>query len=105
MDASLFAKLAPKGVVLVGITGTRGKSTTTALIYEILKAGVENRESGIENKKSKIYKGGNFVSEATLPLLEEVQTGDIVVLELDSWQLQGFHDAKLSPHVAVFTTF
>ena len=37
MDASLFAKLMPKGVTLVGVTGTRGKSTVTALIYEILQ--------------------------------------------------------------------
>ncbi|MFZ2831989.1 MAG: UDP-N-acetylmuramoyl-L-alanine--D-glutamate ligase, partial [Minisyncoccia bacterium] len=28
-----------------------------------------------------------------------------VVLELDSWQLQGFGDAKISPHISVFTNF
>lgn len=94
MDASLFAKLMPKGVILVGVTGTRGKSTTTALIYEILKAAGRT-----------VYKGGNLVPEATLPLLKKVKAGDIVVLELDSWQLQGFHDANISPQVAVFTTF
>jgi UDP-N-acetylmuramoylalanine--D-glutamate ligase len=94
MDASLFAKLMPKGVILVGVTGTRGKSTTTALIYEILKA-----------SEKKVYKGGNLVPEATLPLLKKVKAGNIVVLELDSWQLQGFHDARISPHIAVFTTF
>ena len=42
---------------------------------------------------------------ATLPLLKKTKVGDIVVLELDSWQLQGFGDAKISPHVAVFTNF
>ncbi len=105
MDASLFAKLMPKGVTLVGVTGTRGKSTTTALIYEILNVGIKSKELGIKGRKPAIYKGGNLVPEATLPLLKKVKVGDIVVLELDSWQLQGFHDAKLSPQVAVFTTF
>lgn len=94
MDASLFAKLAPEGVTIIGVTGTRGKSTTTALIYEILKA-----------SRKRVFKGGNLVPEATLQLLIRVKTGDVVVLELDSWQLQGFHDSKISPQVAVFTTF
>jgi len=101
MDASLFAKLMPKGVTLVGITGTRGKSTVTALIYEILSS---TKRYTLYAKRS-VYRGGNLVAEATLPLLEKVKSGDIVVLELDSWQLQGFHDAKVSPQVAVFTTF
>ena len=103
MDASLFAKLMPKGVTLVGITGTRGKSTVTALIYEIVSRGSTLVGKKVEPRH--IFKGGNLVPEATLPLLEKVKAGDIVVLELDSWQLQGFHDAKISPHVAVFTTF
>jgi len=94
MDASLFAKLAPAGVTLIGVTGTRGKSTTAALIYEILKAAGK-----------RAFLGGNIKDTATLPLLEKVRTGDFVVLELDSWQLQGFGDAKISPHIAVFTTF
>lgn len=97
MDVSLFAKLAPE-VTMVGITGTRGKSMTTALIYEILK----------QNEKflgKKIYLGGNVRGVATLPLLNKVQAGDILVCELDSWQLQGFGEAKISPHIAVFTSF
>ena len=116
MDASLFAKLMPKGVTIVGVTGTRGKSTTTALIYEILNAGFKIYDLGFKNRNIKdkglrikdslaVFRGGNLVPEATLPLLKEVKSGDIVVLELDSWQLQGFHDAKISPHIAVFTTF
>lgn len=94
MDASLFAKLVPSGVTLVGITGTRGKSTTTHLIYHIVKAAGK-----------RVFLGGNVRDMATLPLLADVAPGDVVVLELDSWQLQGFGEAKLSPHVAVFTSF
>ena len=103
MDASLFAKLAPE-VTIIGVTGTRGKTMTTMLIYEILK------ESG-KALKRKVYAGGNIRGGATLPLLSKVkaglpaQAGDIVVLELDSWQLQGFGDAKISPQISVFTSF
>lgn len=92
MDASLFVRLAPKGVTVVGITGTRGKSTTTHLIYHIL-----------ETVGKRAFLGGNVRGLATLPLLEEVKKGDFVVLELDSWQLQGFGEAKISPDVTVFT--
>ncbi|MFA6301439.1 MAG: UDP-N-acetylmuramoyl-L-alanine--D-glutamate ligase [Candidatus Paceibacterota bacterium] len=95
MDVSLFAKLAP-GVMIVGVTGTRGKSMTTALIYEILSNNLKDR---------KVYLGGNVRGVATLPLLEKAKAGDILVCELDSWQLQGFGDAKISPHISVFTSF
>jgi UDP-N-acetylmuramoylalanine--D-glutamate ligase len=97
MDASLFAQLAPE-VRIIGITGTRGKTMTTMLVYEILKANEKLL-------KCKVYAGGNIRGGATLPLLSKVKKGDIVVLELDSWQLQGFGDAKISPHVSVFTSF
>ena len=105
MDASLFVKILKLGsststwklsfqVKIVGITGTRGKSTVTHLIYEILKSAGK-----------KVFLGGNVKGLATLPLLKKVHSKDIVVMELDSWQLQGFGDNKISPHVAVFTTF
>lgn len=119
MDASLFArlltpersdggqaKLAPKGVTLVGVTGTRGKSTTTALIFEILSSSLPRLRRGAEGGVvGSVYKGGNLVAEATLPLLKKVRAGDTIVLELDSWQLQGFGDAHISPQVSVFTNF
>lgn len=95
MDASLFAKLSPE-TVIVGVTGTRGKTMTTMAIYEILSKNL---------KGQKVFLGGNVRGGATLPLLEQVSLGDIVVLELDSWQLQGFGESKISPQVSVFTSF
>jgi len=91
-DASLFCKLAPEGVKIIGVTGTRGKSTVAHLLYEILKA-----------DKKRVYLAGNVRGTATLPLLKKVKAGDYVVMELDSWQLQSFTTS--SPHVAIFTTF
>ncbi|MFA6272878.1 MAG: Mur ligase family protein [Candidatus Paceibacterota bacterium] len=99
MDASLFFKLMPKGVTFVGVTGTRGKTTTAYLIYEILK------RLNLKDKKGSTFLAGNIKDTATLPLLEKVREGDFVVAELDSWQLQGFGEARISPHIAVFTTF
>jgi UDP-N-acetylmuramoylalanine--D-glutamate ligase len=97
MDVSLFAKCAPE-VIIVGVTGTRGKSMTTTLSYEILKANEKLL-------KKNVYAGGNLRGVATLPLLKKVKPGDILVCELDSWQLQGFGEAKLSPHISMFTSF
>ena len=94
MDEALFMKLAPE-VKIIGVTGTRGKTTTTYLIYEILKRAFPGR----------VYLGGNIKGVATLPFLSQVKAGDIMVLELSSWQLQGFHDLGLSPHISVFTNF
>ena len=95
MDVSLFTKCTPE-TMTIGVTGTRGKSMTTTLIYKILSKNLKNK---------KVYLGGNVRGVVTLPLLKKVKAGDIVVCELDSWQLQGFGDAKISPHISVFTSF
>jgi UDP-N-acetylmuramoylalanine--D-glutamate ligase len=71
---------------------------TSMLIYELLK-------TNEKFLKRKVYVGGNVRGGATLPLLPKVKKGDIVVLELDSWQLQGFGDSKISPQISVFTSF
>jgi UDP-N-acetylmuramoylalanine--D-glutamate ligase len=90
MDESLFAKFF-KGKI-VGITGTRGKTTTTVLVHKILSSQYAN-----------VFLSGNILGSATLPLLNCIQETDLVVLELSSWQLQGFHDAQISPNASIFT--
>lgn len=92
MSASLFAELS--GVPMIGVTGTRGKSTVTHLIYAILK------EAGYTP-----LLGGNVRGVSNLALLNSVTDDSVAVFELDSWQCQGFGEAQRSPHVAVFTTF
>jgi UDP-N-acetylmuramoylalanine--D-glutamate ligase len=52
-----------------------------------------------------VHLGGNVRGLANLPLLSDIEEGDFLVLELDSWQLQGFRDLAISPHIAVFTSF
>ncbi len=95
MSTALFAKFFTeqfKGTV-VGVTGTRGKSTVSHLIYHILK------ESG-----KSVSIGGNIQGVSTLSMIQEVKPNSIVVLEIDSWQLQGFGYEKMSPHISIFTT-
>jgi UDP-N-acetylmuramoylalanine--D-glutamate ligase len=92
MDESLFAKFKPADAKIIGITGTRGKTTTTFLIKAILPL------------TGKVFHlAGNVQGKATLPLLEVVQSGDLILLELSSWQLQGFGEAQISPEIAIWT--
>lgn len=97
MSAALVSQIVMKhcpNVTIIGVTGTRGKTTTTELIAHILK-----------KNNSRVHVGGNVRGVANLPVLDEIEDGDYLVLELDSWQLQGFGDLKISPHIAVFTSF
>jgi UDP-N-acetylmuramoylalanine--D-glutamate ligase len=93
MRSSLFCELCKSTVI--GITGTRGKTTTTTLIYEMVK-----KLSG-----KKVLLGGNIAGISDLELLKEIDHPEstIAVLELSSWQLQGFAHAKISPHMSVIT--
>ncbi|MGE5577236.1 MAG: UDP-N-acetylmuramoyl-L-alanine--D-glutamate ligase [Syntrophothermus sp.] len=73
---------------IVGITGSSGKTTTTTLVYEILKAAGR-----------RVYLGGN-IGQVLIEQVEEIPPEATVVLELSSFQLQDFTQ---SPHIAVVT--
>ena len=92
MSASLFVKLS--GIRTIAITGTRGKSTVTHLLAHIFNTAGK-----------KVILGGNVHGVSNLQLLKQLKNRDVAILELDSWQLQGFGDNKISPNVSVFTTF
>jgi UDP-N-acetylmuramoylalanine--D-glutamate ligase len=92
-SAAWFAELSK--IPIIGVTGTRGKSTTTHLIHHILS----------EVTGEQILLGGNIRGVSNLQLLKEVKEDSLAVMELDSWQLQGWGWAGISPQVAVFTSF
>jgi UDP-N-acetylmuramoylalanine--D-glutamate ligase len=95
MSSAIFAKFAVmSGARIVGVTGTRGKTTTAYLIHHVLK-----------ERSVPVKLGGNVLGVSTIQFLKDITFGDVFVLELDSWQLQGFGDLKISPHISVFTTF
>ena len=89
-EIALFFQACPGRII--GITGTRGKTTTSMLIYELLRA------SGAPTTI-----GGNVAGVETLSLLPLISPQTLVVLELSSWQLEGLAPHKLSPSVAVLT--
>ncbi len=92
MSASWFMELA--NIPVVGVTGTRGKSTVTHMLHNIMRSA-----------EIPVVLGGNVRGVSTLALLDTVTLDHHALFELDSWQCQGFGDAKLSPQLSVFTTF
>ncbi len=77
---------------IIGVTGTRGKTTTSTLIHKILQ------DSGVPT-----VLGGNVAGVETLSLLPQITPETLVVLELSSWQLEGLAPHRISPPVAVMT--
>ena len=85
-EVEMVMKLCPGTVI--GVTGSDGKTTTTTLIYEILKTAGYN-----------CYLGGNI----GIPLftkISEMKEEDIIVLELSSFQLMNM---SISPKISVIT--
>jgi UDP-N-acetylmuramoylalanine--D-glutamate ligase len=76
---------------IIGVTGTKGKGTTSSLIYEILLA------KGYK-LNAKCYLTGNIGKTQPLEILDNLGSDDYVVYELSSFQLQ---DLEKSPHIAV----
>ncbi|MDI6760065.1 MAG: UDP-N-acetylmuramoyl-L-alanine--D-glutamate ligase [Candidatus Brocadiaceae bacterium] len=90
-EMNLFFKFCPASIV--GITGSKGKSTTTALIAAML-----------QRSEKRVWLGGNIgMGYSLLERIEEMGTGDLVVLELSSFQLEDLDHIRKSPHVAVVT--
>lgn len=77
---------------MVGVTGSNGKSTTTALIHAMLRASGRS-----------CWLGGN-IGHSLLDRVEDIRTTDLVILELSSFQLEDLDEVARSPRVSVVTT-
>ena len=89
MEMTLFLRASPAPTI--GVTGTKGKTTTTMLLHEMLR----QRWPGT-------VVAGNM-GRSALGRLGDVEAGVPVALELSSFQLEGIGEHHLAPHVAVIT--
>ena len=85
-EMEIFFECCP--CTILAVTGSDGKTTTTTLISEMLKAAGK-----------KVWLGGN-IGRPLLPRCREMQEEDFAVVELSSFQLM---DMQRSPHIAVIT--
>ena len=85
-EMEVFFEVAP--CHLIAVTGSDGKTTTTTLIAEMLKAAGKT-----------VWLGGN-IGTPLLPLVRQMKQSDYAVVELSSFQLM---DMKRSPEIALVT--
>jgi UDP-N-acetylmuramoylalanine--D-glutamate ligase len=87
-EIRLFIERCP--ATIIGVTGTKGKSTTTAILGEILR------------RRFTTWVGGN-IGHSLLPDLDKITQSHLVVLELSSFMLEHLGAMRWSPHLAVVT--
>ncbi|MCP4711479.1 MAG: UDP-N-acetylmuramoyl-L-alanine--D-glutamate ligase [Planctomycetes bacterium] len=97
-EMNIFFQLCPTEIV--GVTGSNGKSTTSAMIADVLAAGADGNA---QKKYRRVWVGGNIGRENLLSKVEQVEPDDVVVLELSSFQLFDLAEIARSPAVAVVT--
>lgn len=99
----LFFDLCP--CKIIGVTGTKGKGTTSSLIYEIVKkSAVGSRqlaefELQTADREPQTFIAGN-IGYPAITLIPKLKEYDVVILELSSFQLM---DLDKSPHIGVVT--
>ena len=88
-EVEMAYRLFPEDIKLIGITGTNGKTTTTTLIYEMIK----------RDGKS-VHLTGN-IGFPLCSFLDKLNKDDIVVMETSCQQLENLN--KFNPSIAVMT--
>lgn len=122
-EIRLLVKHLPNRLRTIGITGSAGKSTTTAMTAHILRKVLEQasetpfgdvkaltprRQDATTPRRKRRVKGpgvwmGGNIGGSLLPSVEDIRDDDWVVLELSSFMLEGLREDQWSPHIAVIT--
>jgi UDP-N-acetylmuramoylalanine--D-glutamate ligase len=112
MDMGIFLEYVNTSQV-IGVTGTKGKSTTATLIYEILKGSLHVNSSHtrhgllhgsgrhIEDTLNIIFAGN--IGKSVLDVIPYIKQNTLIVLELSSFQLEAFELHRVSPKWAAIT--
>lgn len=112
-EMRLLVQRLPNRLRTIGVTGSAGKSTVTAMIGHVLGK-VFEQESSTPSRQdaktpstaTKVWVGGN-IGGSLLPHVDEIGEDDWVVLELSSFMLERLkkddHFPGWSPHIAVIT--
>ena len=79
----------PKNAFVIAVTGANGKTTTTTLVYEFIKA-----------MGKRVHLGGN-IGYPLSQIVENVEMNDVVVLEISAQQLHDCYD--FNPNVSILT--
>jgi UDP-N-acetylmuramoylalanine--D-glutamate ligase len=87
-EIRLFVERCP--ATIIGVTGTKGKSTTTEMLGRMLKTA------------GPVWVGGN-IGKSLLDDLPKILPGHLVVLELSSFMLEHLGEMKWSPQIATVT--
>lgn len=88
-EVEMSYRLLPKDVTIIGITGSNGKTTTTSLVYEILKSA-----------KFPVLLAGN-IGFPLSSILNDIKPNDILLMELSIQQLCNFD--KFKTNISVLT--
>jgi UDP-N-acetylmuramoylalanine--D-glutamate ligase len=72
----------PKSTTIIGVTGSNGKTTTSTIIYELIK-----------DLGRKVYLGGN-IGTALCSFVKDIEENSILLLEISDHQLVDFRDFK-----------
>lgn len=96
-QVNIFFQLCP--AIIIGITGSNGKSTTAALTAHLLRSGIDQNSTEYSN----VWLSGNIGNQPLLGVIDHIKSDDLVVLELSSFQIEQLAQVEQAPGVGLLT--